>query len=557
VLADEGGASTARTRRTSSTEPDDVDERSPLSERLAAWTFALAVVVAVPVIFHAAREQWFFLDEWDFLADRDLLSLDDLLRPHNEHWSTLPIVAYRLVWQVVGLEHYWPYLALTVAAHLVLAVLLRVTMRRAGVHPWIATAAASLFAVFGGGRENITWAFQVGFTGALAFGVAALLLADHDGRDLRRDVPAVACAVASLMCAGLGITMAGCLAVSVLVRRGWRAAALVVAPLAAGFVIWYLGWGHEGGGVETAFDDRALRLAADVVESTSARLGAVSALGWGLGVAALVGVVLAVRRIGLAGLRRTHAPVVGLVAGAVAFLLITGVGRAVLSVESTSRYRHVLAALLLPAIGVGLTELGRRWAPATWVAVALLVVAIPVNARDLEATVDERITLGNPAIVVALGNLEAPPGMPRSARPLPEPAHEITVGWLADARADGKVPDWDEAARAAEPTARLLLALEPVVEAGGEGCRAPRALQGARLETGQVLRVASDSVTVVEVVDGRPAPVGATFVADPLFGPAFDPAEDGPEIRLRAHRPMVLQVRAPGARRPTEVCASA
>ncbi len=532
-------------------------DQPDLSTRLAAWVFALAVVVAVPVIFHASRDQWFFLDEWDYLADRDLMSLDDLLRPHNEHWSTVPVVGYRLIWQVVGLRHYWPYLALTVTAHLVLAVLLRVVMRRAGVHPWIATAAASLFAVFGGGRENITWGFQLAFTGALAFGVGALLLADHDGRDVRRDALAVGCAVAALMCSGLGITMAGSLAVSVLVRRGWRSAALLVAPLGAGFVVWYLGWGAEGGGVEMVYDERVLRLAADVVESTFARLGAVGVLGWGLGLMSLAGVVLAVRRIGPGGLGRSHAPVVGLVAGAVAFLLLTGVGRAVLSVESASRYRHVLAALLLPAIGVGLTELGRRWAPVTWIAVALLVVAVPVNVSGLEASGDERIALGNPGIVVALGRTEAPPGMPRSVRPLPESAHEVTVGWLADARADGKVPGWDARSRAAEPTARLLLSLEPVVEPAGQGCRALRPLEGAHLAPGQVLRVAAETVTVVEVVDGQPAPTGATFGSGLVYSPAYVPAEDGPEIRLRAHRPMVLQVRAPGARRPAEVCDAA
>ena len=54
-------------------------------------------------------------------------------------------------------------------------------MRRAGVGPWIATAAASVFVLFGPGAEDIIWAFQMGFTGSVAFGLAALILVDHRG----------------------------------------------------------------------------------------------------------------------------------------------------------------------------------------------------------------------------------------------------------------------------------------------------------------------------------------------------------------------------------------
>ena len=71
--------------------------------------------------------------------------------------------------------------------HLVAAALLLAVMRRARVRPWIATAAASSFVLFGAGWENIVVPFQICFTGALAFGLAQLLLADHDGSIDRRD----------------------------------------------------------------------------------------------------------------------------------------------------------------------------------------------------------------------------------------------------------------------------------------------------------------------------------------------------------------------------------
>ena len=61
-------------------------------------------------------------------------------------------------------------------------------MRRAGVGPWIATATASMSLLLAGAAwADIVWAFQVGFVGSLACGLAHLLLADHDGPLDRHD----------------------------------------------------------------------------------------------------------------------------------------------------------------------------------------------------------------------------------------------------------------------------------------------------------------------------------------------------------------------------------
>jgi hypothetical protein len=63
-----------------------------------------------------------------------------LFRPHNEHWVTLPVLWYRVLWQLFGLRTYDPYQLTTVILHVVAAALLRELMRRAGVGPWIATS---------------------------------------------------------------------------------------------------------------------------------------------------------------------------------------------------------------------------------------------------------------------------------------------------------------------------------------------------------------------------------------------------------------------------------
>ena len=160
------------------------------------------------------------------------------MAPHVQHWTTFGILVYRALWSLVGIRHYWPYQLCVVTLHLAAAVLLRVVMRRAGVGPWIATAAASLFVVFGSGRQDIVVGFQIAFTGALTFGLAHMLLADHDGPFDRRDFFGIGFGLLALMCSAVGVTMAIAALIAVLVRRGWRMALAHTAPLAAVFVLW-------------------------------------------------------------------------------------------------------------------------------------------------------------------------------------------------------------------------------------------------------------------------------------------------------------------------------
>ena len=75
----------------------------PVLRRAATWVrdhpgvlFAGLLLVAWPVIvLGLADYMWFFRDDWSFIAERDL-SFDDLFEPHNAHWTTVPLVAFRV-----------------------------------------------------------------------------------------------------------------------------------------------------------------------------------------------------------------------------------------------------------------------------------------------------------------------------------------------------------------------------------------------------------------------------------------------------------------------------
>ena len=122
--------------------PADVDananESSPSgwsAPRVALVVFVAVEVIALPLLLYWGRHGWFTQDDWDFLSARSIGSVDDLFRPHFQHWVTLPILPYRLLWTVVGIRSYLPYQAMIVVLHLTAAALLYAVMGRAGVRP--------------------------------------------------------------------------------------------------------------------------------------------------------------------------------------------------------------------------------------------------------------------------------------------------------------------------------------------------------------------------------------------------------------------------------------
>ena len=142
-----------------------------MKRRAPIAVFVAVQFYAVWFWLHAGRAEWFYLDEWDFLARRKATNVASLFRPHNEHWATIPILIYRSFYWAFGLRAYLPYRLVVVAFYLAASALLYVVIRRAGVNPWIATAAASAFALFGVGWENAIKPFEMTFTGAFVFGL--------------------------------------------------------------------------------------------------------------------------------------------------------------------------------------------------------------------------------------------------------------------------------------------------------------------------------------------------------------------------------------------------
>ncbi|MEO6627203.1 MAG: hypothetical protein ABIP03_01400, partial [Aquihabitans sp.] len=425
-------------------DPDPHDGSVPLTDRGTKWAgWALALLVPVALIFYLVigRTQWFFQDEWRFLVERDGGDVTNLLAPHNEHWVTLPAILYRGLWHVLGLRHYEIYQLPAISAHIASSVLLWFIMRRAHVGPWIATTAATAFLFFADVELDITWAFQITFMGSVAFGLAQLVLADHDGPLGPRDVGGILAGVASVMCAATGLVLIPAVALTVWVRRGWRSAAVHTMPTTIVYLTWLATAGAGTLSKQRAGAGATVRFVQVGLEAALTRFAGASWLAVTLGLLASAGLVVRWQHGGGEFLRRSIAPI-ALAISAFGLLLVTGMNRVLtqgVSFATTPRYSHVAIALLLPLIAVGIDELVKRWHFLALPLCALLLSGIPVVAWGTRSRTDPLVP---PALVLALAHSPLLDGVPRDWTPFPNStgARAITAGWLQDSVAEGRIP---------------------------------------------------------------------------------------------------------------------
>lgn len=450
------------------------------SERVALAVFVGFVAVAVPLIlFHFGRYHWFFRDDFEFLANRGG-RVPDLLAPHGgSHWVAVPRLIYFVLWQGFGLTTYLPYQACVVALHLGAAGMLRAVMRRAGVGAWLATAAASVMILFGPGAQNIVWAFQVSFTGSLAYGLAHLLLADHDGPFGRRDLLGLGFGLLAVTSSGVGVTMVAVVGLAVLLRRGWRVAFAHTVPLAAVYGLWLV---VADARTTTPFGRPSPEALATWVRDTQVGvfdgMAHFAVLAWlfvAIMAAGLVAMLGPWREQSRSALRTRLAMPVSLFLGGFLFAATSGLGRWYTGEQGAraSRYVYLGAALTLPLLAVTAQALARRWRWATPVLVVLIALPIPFNLGGFEPTVfgpnymDQRRDILTTAVRMPFARK-----VPSDVQPVPDAfaSDQVTMGFLLTAERNG---DLDPSTRNIGPKTRDEFRVRLGVAARPVGDEAP------------------------------------------------------------------------------------
>lgn len=348
----------------------------PLASRWGPVGVLVTGLVAAGVLLvESARRLWFFGDDWEFLLYRGTVPGADLglLAPHNEHWSTIPILIFRAVFAVVGLRHYLPYALPVIAAHLGVVALMYLLLVRFGTSRWVAVVVCLFLAFLGAGAEDTLWDFQIGFVGSVFFGLLALWLYDrNEQRGWRLPVVWVA-VVLALMCSGIGLAMLSIVLVYAAARRGLVHAALVASVPLAVYAAWYLGWGRLAAQLPVSSRWDYLQVPQYVWTGLTNAWERSSAIP---GSGAIILLVL----IGAALMARSTPAKLRLfawagLAGALAQLLLSGVTRISFGVEqaASSRYVYIVSVLMAPALALVLQLVTNRLTEPRWVPTCLLV----------------------------------------------------------------------------------------------------------------------------------------------------------------------------------------
>ena len=398
----------------------------PARARQAFWVLAL---VAVATLMWLGRGLTFFSDEWAFITGRSLGDPGTWWAPHNGHWSTVAVIAYRGLVEIVGLRSYVPYLLVVAVLHVLVAWLVyRAVERHAG--PGLALCAGGLVLFFGAGFENLYWAFQIGFVSALLGGLIALEALDGPPSRGRAAVLAVALLVAE-MTAGIGVIFIGATGLMILMTPEWRTRlGLLVVPLGA-YLAWLLLVGWSGVGVfrDPLAPSSLLAIPGYVLNGFESAVGAATGLA-ALGPLLVIATVLAAS-LALAGGARPPPRILALLLAIAAEYALIAATRAGVTADQVlyPRYTYVAGILMVEvlalAAGPALSWLrgraavsGQRWPSLVGLAMVPVVLTFAL-IWNLGLLVSGRtVFLDRAAITRAL--------IAESVRPDPVPGSDLT-----------------------------------------------------------------------------------------------------------------------------------
>src|SRR3954447_21630183 len=284
------------------------------------------------------------------------------------------------MWSAFGLTDYTAFRVLAVLVHVATCLLLFAYLRRRA-QLWFAVSATVVVLFLGYAFQDLVWPFQIQFTGAMAGGLAALLLLDREDRT--GDIGASIALAVSVACSGVGLPFVGAVTLELLLRRKtWRRLWVPLIPLAL-WGIWYLQYGQsqvKGSNLHLVPENAA--------QMGSAAVGALLGLSMDDGHVplALLGIVVVVV---LAVDRRISPRFAAVLALPLGYWILTSLSRAQFGDPGASRYLYpgaVFVVLVLSELVPRLHALklgGAGAVVAALVLVALVVLSLLGNVDQL------------------------------------------------------------------------------------------------------------------------------------------------------------------------------
>ncbi len=328
--------------------------------RLPGWHLValyLAVAAQGGLALWLGARGWFSGDLLHYYVERGGApgGSESLMEPHAAHWQLTLVMVYLLMFKLIGLSTYLPYLALTVVVHLALVLVMHRLLVRLGAGRLAAVLAALVLLTYGAGSEAFLVEAPVALTSSMLLGALSLLVLLRRDHDLRSTVVA-----GVLLLIGVTISLGGVVAalwvgVFCLSRGFWHMVRVVALPAVA-FLAWYAVWGRGSTRILLSGEE-VLQLPESAAALLTAPFDNVAG-GWGAGPVLVVSVLVAVIHRARARPLLSQAAVAG-VGAAIFHAVLSAIAQLPYGIDqvTTSRYRYVVLLLLLPGLALLLDAL--------------------------------------------------------------------------------------------------------------------------------------------------------------------------------------------------------
>jgi hypothetical protein len=322
-----------------------------------ALVLGLGLLSTLLLSLYWVRDGFVGVDALHYISRRGGLPSEDLglLEPYAGHWQPIPILLYRSIFAVFGIEPYWPYALMGILLHLVVCTLTYLILVRCGISRWVAVATTWALLFFGAGSEAWLSDAPMALTSSLAFGLGATYLCLGDDLARRRTLAATLLLL-GIMCSATGAVAIVLVACFCLAARGPWTALRVAGPAFAIFVLWFLFFGRTGGRVA---NDAAAYLSVPEFVWTGLTAPIGNALGTpAAGAALTLGVVAAAFVLPVTRPALRHLALAGILAAAAQMTLSSSANLIIgPSAMNVGRYQYVALVLFAPAVALVLQAL--------------------------------------------------------------------------------------------------------------------------------------------------------------------------------------------------------
>lgn len=362
----------------------EIQIRRARRQSQVVWiALASLMILASALILYMGRNLTFFRDEWTFVIYRDGHDLANFLSSYAGHLMLWPTVFYVFMFHAAGLGHYYIYQIAALPWHLACTLMVFLLARRR-VGNFVALAPAVILLFLGSAWMDILWPFQIAFTGAITFGLAAILMLDRD--DLLGDGLACVLLLISIGWSGASLPFLAGVVVGLIVRgRLWRRIWVVALPGAA-----YLLWLAEYGDQQINYAHNLMHAPGYMLQMAAAGVTGITGLPHATDLFLVL--LMTAGALRLWQLRRESPLAWESLAMALTFWALTAIARAQDGEPAASRYTYLsVVLLLLFAAGLAPTTPLRRGVMVAILSLATLtipsnLVALRSGRSDLRLT---------------------------------------------------------------------------------------------------------------------------------------------------------------------------